>query len=102
MLHGQPRFRVRVRDFASKYVVLICHHVLLRLHTPNISAPLTMSTGNRMKFAILRGLTLHIFDDGKEVAVVPLTDRAALGLASDLIGATLRATQDGRNVIRGM
>jgi len=46
-----------------------------------------MSTGNRMKFAILRGLTLHIFDDGKEVAVVPLTDRAALGLASDLIGA---------------
>jgi hypothetical protein len=58
-----------------------------------------MSTGNRMKFAILRGLTLHIFDDGKEVAVVPLTDRAALGLASDLIGATLRATQD---VIRGV
>ncbi len=40
-----------------------------------------------MKFAILRGLTLHIFDNGKEVAVVPLTDRAALGLASDLIGA---------------
>ncbi len=55
-----------------------------------------------MKFAILRGLTLHIFDDGKEVAVVPLTDRAALGLASDLIGATLRATQDGRNLIRGV
>jgi hypothetical protein len=25
-----------------------------------------------------------------------------LGLASDLIGATLRATQDGRNVIRGV
>ena len=54
-----------------------------------------------MKFAILRGLTLHIFDNGQEVAVVPLTDRAALGLASELIGATLRAAQDGRNVIRG-
>ncbi len=54
-----------------------------------------------MKFAILRGLTLHIFDNGQEVAVVPLTDRAALGLASDLIGAALSATRDGRNVIKG-
>ena len=54
-----------------------------------------------MKFAILRGLTLHIFDNGQEVAAVPLTDRAALGLAADLIGAALASTRDGRNVIRG-
>jgi hypothetical protein len=54
-----------------------------------------------MKFAILRGLNLHIFDGGQEVAVVPLTDRAALGLAADLIGAALSATKAGRNVIRG-
>ena len=48
-----------------------------------------------MMLITLRGMTLHVWRDGQEVARVALSTGAALTLLADLARAVVRAQADG-------